>query len=877
MPMPQDQISELQERIKSLETRQSQLLGLLGSTPDSVLGMDTEGMVTAWNPGAERILGWSKEEAMGRRMSELIIPPKYREAHENGMRRYLKTGEARVLNRVVEIEALHKDGHTMPIELSIWPISDDKGQGFGAFVRDVSERHRSQESLRNSEERYRSVVEHLGEGMFVAQNNRVVFSNAQASQILQVPTEKLFGSDPVEWILLEDRHVLLDLRERLQKRLLTQDQYEVRHLGQDGVVRWLNIRPKPVAWDGGIATLTFFSDVTERKSILEALKRSEERYRAVIENVDSGMVVLQGDHLVYANRRAAEIARMNPDDLLKVGFLHHVHPDDHAVILDRRARRLKGEDVPRSYEVRLQFPDGTLTWIEIGVSVIPWDGMPATITFFSDVTERKKMTHALHLSEERYRAVVEHSGEGMVVVHDNKFVFVNKRAAELVQMSVEDMLREGYLHRIHPDDKALVDERRRKRLAGDNVPSRYEIRMLLPGNVVRWFDIGITVVPWDGKQASLTFFSDVTERKASEDELQRTSSEREAILQSALVGIVLSINRHTQWCNDKFAEMLGVSRESLIGQSSVHMHPDPALWEAYGVVQRAALAEHGTFSHQRQLKRSNGELFWVQMAGRCVRDRDPDSGVIWTFLDITDRIQAEQKTLEALEQQKELNELRSRFVAMTSHEFRTPLATILSSAELLKYYSERMPAAEKVEVIQTIENSVHRMTRMLDRVLLLGKADAQMLEFRPGELDLLALCNSVVEEVRNQHPDTRCDIVFAFDDTCRSGQYDDKLLRHIFANLLSNAVKYSPNGGVVRFTVAPSGGRVQFTVSDEGIGIPAEEIPHLFESFHRASNVGDIQGTGLGLAIVKNSVELHGGTIDVYSVAGEGTRFVVEL
>ena len=875
--MPQDQISELQERIKNLEAREARLLGLLGSTPDSVLGMDTEGMVTAWNPGAERILGWSKEEAMGRRMSELIIPPKYREAHENGMRRYLRTGEARVLNRVVEIEAMHKDGHIMPVELSIWPISDDKGQGFGAFIRDVSERHRSQESLRNSEERYRSVVEHLGEGMFVAQNNRVVFSNAQASQILRVPNEQLFDSDPVEWIHAEDRHVLLDLRERLQKGLTTQDHYEVRHAAEDGVLRWLNIRPKPVAWDGGMATLTFFSDVTERKSILEALKRSEERYRAVIENVDSGMVVLQGDRLVYANRRAAEIARMDPDQLLKVGFLHYVHPDDHAIVLDRRARRLRGEEVPRSYEIRLQFPDGSLTWIEIGVSVIPWDGQPATITFFSDVTERRKMTHALHLSEERYRAVVEHSGEGMVVVHDNKFVFVNKRAAELVQMSVEDMLREGYLHRIHPDDKALVDERRRKRLAGEEVPSRYEIRMLLPGNVVRWFDIGVTVVPWDGKPASLTFFSDVTERKASEDELQRTSSEREAILQSALVGIVLSVHRHTQWCNDKFAEMLGVSREDLIGKSSMYMHPDHAVWEAYGKVQRAALIEHGTFSHQRQLKRSNGDLFWVQMAGRCVKDKDPDSGVIWTFLDITDRIQAEQKTLEALEQQKELNELRSRFVAMTSHEFRTPLATILSSAELLKYYGDRMPAPEKTEVVQTIENSVHRMTRMLDRVLLLGKADAQMLEFRPMKLDLLSLCNSMVEEVRNQHPDTLCQFDCSFDEACRTGLYDDKLLRHIFVNLLSNAVKYSPQGGTVRFNLVPVEGRVRFSVSDQGIGIPTEEIPHLFESFHRASNVGDIQGTGLGLAIVKNSVELHQGQIQVQSAAGGGTTFTITL
>jgi signal transduction histidine kinase len=214
---------------------------------------------------------------------------------------------------------------------------------------------------------------------------------------------------------------------------------------------------------------------------------------------------------------------------------------------------------------------------------------------------------------------------------------------------------------------------------------------------------------------------------------------------------------------------------------------------------------------------------------------------------------------------------------MTSHEFRTPLATILSSAELLKYYGDQLPPEEKLEVLQTIENGVHRMTRMLDRVLLLGKAEAQMLEFAPRALDLIALCKSMVDDVRVQLPDSRCSVVTQFTPPSRSRLYDEKLLRHIFGNLLSNAIKYSPNGGQVTFTVQPEGEKMLMTVSDEGIGVPADELAHLFESFHRASNVGDIQGTGLGLAIVKNSVNLHGGTITVRSVAGQGTTFTVLL
>ena len=180
-------------------------------------------------------------------------------------------------------------------------------------------------------------------------------------------------------------------------------------------------------------------------------------------------------------------------------------------------------------------------------------------------------------------------------------------------------------------------------------------------------------------------------------------------------------------------------------------------------------------------------------------------------------------------------------------------------------------------MIGTIETSVQRMTRMVDRVLLLGTVEAQMLAFQPQPLDLRTLCQSLVEDARRQQPQATCEVVADFAGAPARGLFDEKLIRHIFGNLLSNAIKYSPHGGKVCFRVAASDSRTAFEVSDQGIGIPSGEIAHLFESFHRASNVGTIPGTGMGLAIVKNSVDLHGGTIEVTSEAGKGTRFVVRL
>lgn len=393
-----------------------------------------------------------------------------------------------------------------------------------------------------------------------------------------------------------------------------------------------------------------------------------------------------------------------------------------------------------------------------------------------------------------------------------------------------------------------------------------------------WIQLSGKAVGHDARRnGTVWIIRDITRRKNLEEQLQRTMREREAILNNAVVGIVLSVRRRHEWVNQKFADMLGYPRQVLTGQGSDYLHPDTETWQRFGVEARATLMATNSYTCEMQLRRRNGELFWVEMGGSCVRPHDPDAGVIWTFLDITRRKHSEARMREALEQQRFLAEMRSRFVAMTSHEFRTPLAAILSAEELLRHYGDRMPPEERRETLESIAQGVQRMSRMLDRVLLLGRADAQMLEFKPARVDLRALCPLLVDEAGLQHPDATSRVVCDVAPDLAPGLYDEKLLRHIFVNLLSNAIKYSPAGGEVRFEVRLEEDDTVFRVRDRGIGIPAQELGQLFESFHRGSNVGSIQGTGLGLAIVKNAADMHGGTIAVHSVEGEGTTFTVRL
>jgi len=266
---------------------------------------------------------------------------------------------------------------------------------------------------------------------------------------------------------------------------------------------------------------------------------------------------------------------------------------------------------------------------------------------------------------------------------------------------------------------------------------------------------------------------------------------------------------------------------------------------------------------------SRGRVVERDAAGRAVR-------MTGVNVDIDDRKRAEVELLAAVQREKELSEMKSKFVATASHEFRTPLATMLSSAELLEHYSESLAPDEKRNLLHTIQSGAKRMSEMIDDVLTLGRAESGVLRLNIGPTNLRDLCTRVVSEFRiaqgKQH-------VITLDDRFdRPEAYmDERLLRHILNNLLSNAVKYSPLGSEVTFSLERREEKAAIEIQDRGIGIPAEDQPRMFESFHRASNVENRPGTGLGLAIVKKAVELHGGEISLKSAVGAGTRFTVLL
>ena len=244
--------------------------------------------------------------------------------------------------------------------------------------------------------------------------------------------------------------------------------------------------------------------------------------------------------------------------------------------------------------------------------------------------------------------------------------------------------------------------------------------------------------------------------------------------------------------------------------------------------------------------------------------------------EIDERKQAQAELSRTLASEKELNQLKSQFVSLVSHEFRTPLGVILASADLLSDYLDTLTAEERAEQLADIKQSTMLMADLMEDVLVLGRVESGKMGYHPHDFDLLDFCQRLVDEMLSA-TNRRCSLSLAAADIVTLGRGDETLLRHIFHNLLANSIKYSAPGQAVQFNVRRAGDDAEFTVLDQGIGISVEDQKYVFEAFYRGKNTNGRPGSGLGLVVVKRCVELHGGTIQLKSTEGGGTTVTVRI
>ncbi|MCD2422151.1 PAS domain-containing sensor histidine kinase [Niabella pedocola] len=363
----------------------------------------------------------------------------------------------------------------------------------------------------------------------------------------------------------------------------------------------------------------------------------------------------------------------------------------------------------------------------------------------------------------------------------------------------------------------------------------------------------------------------IAETEAKDTELNRINIFLKNIWNHAEAIIIVTDDAGIiKMINPAAERLLSYSETELIGKRTPAVFLDETGISLASLIDKAG---NGT-SNEAEVyyKRKDDSHFPVSQTFTAMRNTQGTiEGYLMIAMDISKRKKAETDLLVALQKEKELSELKSRFVSIASHEFRTPLSTVLSSAYLISKYAEKEDQYRRDKHIQRIVSAVNMLTDILNDFLSVGKIEEGKIQLRRTVFDieqhLTQTTNELIGLLKNNQQ-----IHYRHEGALQI-ELDPSLIKHILINLLSNAIKFSPEGSVIELQSTRTPGNLKISVTDNGIGISAEDQLHLFERFFRAANATNIQGTGLGLHIVSKYVELLNGTINCRSQLDAGTTF----
>lgn len=355
----------------------------------------------------------------------------------------------------------------------------------------------------------------------------------------------------------------------------------------------------------------------------------------------------------------------------------------------------------------------------------------------------------------------------------------------------------------------------------------------------------------------------------------------EALFNSASMAIIVVnskgvINMANPFANSLFAyteeTMVGQMLEQLIPQRHHAKH----VGHRDGYIDKPNARSMGVGMTLSAMKK-DGTEFPVEISLGHFKTGEEQYAIAF-IADITKRKINEEKIIAQqleMEKEKEVNDLKSRFVSMASHEFRTPLSTVLSSVSLLSKYTTTEDQSKRDKHIDRIKSSVKTLTDILNEFLSLGRIEEGKVDMNPEIFDLVEFMNGMNNEMSVLLKPGQN---FIFNHKGNTQTYTDtNLLKHIMINLLSNAIKFSPENANIIIDAEVTASHTKISITDKGIGIPINDQVHLFERFFRATNVTNIQGTGLGLHIVGRYVELLNGTIHCHSEFENGSSFIINL
>jgi PAS domain S-box-containing protein len=875
------------ERIEqALRQTKEALEAIIAASPAAVLSLDTEGRVLTWNESAEHIFGWTAAEAVGR------IPPFVPEGSEAEFGSLLKQVLAGEPVPDLESRRPRKDGTLVDVSLSARPIrgADGAASGVVAVLADITRRKQAEAELAAEAERTAILFEHAPDAYYLSDfHGKFLDGNRAAEQILGYRREELVGENLLKLDLLPMSEVT-KVAGLLVRNAFGQatgpDVLVIRR--RDGSLVAAELYTHIVTIHGHKVVLNSMRDITERKRIERTLRERVRELdclygvaRLVEKPGTSRDELLQGvvSTLAHAMQRA-EVAGAR----LRVGESEYRTPDWEETTL-RIQESLRVDGVETGALELGYLPDIG----ESGLSFLPEEHnlLFAVATQLGRILERLQAAAALSESEERYRDLFENATDLIQSVGpDGQYIFTNRHWRETLGYTGEEVARLTMFDVLAPESHDHCRQLFAELMHGGDVVCAEATFLAKDGRRV-FVEGNLSCSFKDGKPvATRGFFRDITERKLAEAEIAQLNRRNKLILDAAGEGIVgLDSAGRCTFINPAALQLLGYGVNEMVGQQlHVLTHHTKANGEPYppedcpiyrafkdGLTHRAA---------DELFWRKDATSFAVEYTSTPVRDDGQLAGAVVTFRDITERKLAEAEIARKNVELAGLNTLKNQFLGMAAHDLRNPLTVVNTASSFLLDDSSRLLSAEqKREFIRRINANGEFMLKLINDLLDVAKIESGRLDL---ELATGDLCNLIEENLTmNRMLAEKKGIRLDFVPECGLPplRFDRGKVEQVLNNLISNALNYSAPGTTVTIRASRMDGSVVVSVQDQGPGIPAEELDHLFKPFSRTSvrSTAGEKSTGLGLAISRKIVDGHGGRIWAESEVGRGSTFSFSL
>jgi len=869
---------------------------MLAENSTDMISRHTPGGVYLYaSPASLPLLGYAPEELVGRSAYDFFHPDDLAavvESHTN----ILEVPDT----YTVAYRIRRKDGTYIWFETTSRTVRDPDGtiRAILCASRDITKRMRAEESLIESEARYRSVVAALEEGIVTFDDQgRVVACNQSAERILGIDADAIQGRTATDWNweVVHENGARFDREEFPSIRTLREGTPSSGIImgirKSDEELIWLSINTQPL-FDTNGSTLRggviSFTDITTRKQAEEELRESEERYKHLVDNAND--IIYRADaqgHFVFVNPTVTRLLGYSVEELIGKRYLDLIVPE-HRDSAKRFYNVQFRKRIPTTY---YEFPavatNDRRLWLGQNVQLIfDGDQIGGFQAVVRDITERKRIEEALRESEELFHSAFDSAPIGMALVSpDGQWLQANNALCEIVGYSEEELLQTSAQAITHTDDLADNMDHIYRCLTGEIGSFQIEKRYVHKDGHSVWVLFNSTLVR-DAKDHPLYFVSQVqniTERKRIEAALRVSEERFRGAFASAPIGMAL-VSVEGKWLrvNQAICNIVGYSEQELLETTfQTITHPDD-LESDLRQVHRVIAGEIQTYQMEKRYIHKQGHIVWILLGVSLVRD---DNGTPLYFVaqiqDITERKRIVAELAEARDAALEATRQKSKFLANMSHEIRTPMNGILGMTDLL--LDTGMDENQR-KYADTIRMCTVDLLTIINDILDFSKIEAGKVSLERVSFDLHDTVNGVAELFGERARAKGLQFVAIIYNDVPSHCYGDPVrLRQVLSNLVSNAIKFTLRGEVIirvkKLEDTGSSARLRFEISDTGIGIAADVLPHLFQAFIQAdpSMTRKFGGTGLGLAISQQLIEVMKGEIGVESTPAVGSLFWFEL